>query len=205
MRKESREDPVIPFDYTQIVLLPTGAGTARRLDRGDIQQYGHPVRWLPDGKQIIFPGNQSGHEARCFVQNIDGGKPRPVTPEGVGWCQISPDGKWIAAEHFEGKDYRLYPVDGGEPLPIPGLLPGEKLDWTPDPNFMYVNQSRQIPIKIYRLNIVTGQRQLFKEVNPLDVTGLCGMSNIRLSADGRGYVYGYTRMLSDLYLVKGLQ
>jgi hypothetical protein len=123
----------------------------------------------------------------------------------VSWCHISPDGKWIAAEHFDGKDYRLYPVDGGEPLPIPGLLPGEKLDWTPDPKFMYVNQSRQIPIKIYRLNIVTGQRQLFKEVSPLDVTGLCGMFNIKLSADGRGYIYGYTRMLSDLYLVKGLQ
>lgn len=193
------------IDYAQIVLLPTGAGTARRLDRGDIQQYGHPVRWLPNGKQIIFPATQAGHEARCFVQNIDGGKPRPVTPEGVNWCQISPDGKWIAAEHFGGKDYRLYSVDGGEPLPIPGLLPGENLAWTTDPNFVYVNQSRPIPIKIFRLNITTGQRQLFKEVNPLDLTGLCGLSNIRLSADGRGYVYGYTRMLSDLYLVKGLQ
>jgi Tol biopolymer transport system component len=193
------------IDYTQIVLLPTGAGTARRLDRGDIQQYGHPVRWLPDGKQIIFPGSQAGHQARCFVQNIDGGKPRPVTPEGVNWCQISPDGKWIAAEHFGGKDYRLYPADGGEPLPIPGMLPGENFAWTADPNFVYVYQSKPLPIKIFRLNIVTGQRQLFKEVNPLDVAGLCGLSNIRLSADGRGYVYGYTRMLSDLYLVKGLR
>jgi len=26
-----------------------------------------------------------------------------------------------------------------------------------------------------------------------------------LSKDGRAYVYGYTRLLSDLYLVKGLQ
>jgi len=55
------------------------------------------------------------------------------------------------------------------------------------------------------LNIVMGQRQLFKELNPTDTTGLCDLSNIMLSQDGRAYVYGYTRLLSDLYLVKGLQ
>jgi hypothetical protein len=55
------------------------------------------------------------------------------------------------------------------------------------------------------LNIVSGQRQLFKEVSPLDEAGLCDLDNILMSADGRSYVYGYTRLLSDLYLVKGLQ
>src|SRR5258708_13491088 len=77
-------------DYTQIILLPTGAGTARHVDRGDVQQYGHPVRFLSDGKQIMFPGIQSGHETRCFIQNIDAGKPPPVTPQRVGACHSSP-------------------------------------------------------------------------------------------------------------------
>jgi sugar lactone lactonase YvrE len=99
----------------------------------------------------------------------------------------------------------LYPVDGGESRPIPGLLPGESFAWSPDPKFMYVNQWRQLPVKVYRLNVETGQRQLFKEVSPLDATGLCDLSNVRWSADGRGYVYGYTCLLSDLYMVKGLQ
>ena len=70
---------------------------------------------------------------------------------------------------------------------------------------MYVNQSKQLPVKIYRLNIVTGQRQLFKEVNPADVTGLYDVGHVIMSADGRSYIYGFTRLLSDLYLVKGLQ
>jgi hypothetical protein len=70
---------------------------------------------------------------------------------------------------------------------------------------MYASQGGQTSVKIYRLNIVTGQRQLFKEVTPTDVTGLCGLNHIILSADGRSYVYGYTRLLSDLYLVKGLK
>lgn len=191
--------------YTQLVLLPTGVGTAKRIERGDIQQYGHIVRWLPDGKRIIFSGNQAGHQTRCFIQDIDGGKPRPVSPEGANSCQVSPDGKLIAAKDLAGEGGRLYAIDGGESRPIPGLLPGENFAWTSDPKFMYVHQWRQIPVRIYRLDIVTGQRQFFKEVSPSDVTGLCDLSHVLLSSDGRAYVYGYTRLLSDLYLVKGLK
>jgi len=111
----------------------------------------------------------------------------------------------LASRDFAKKESRLYSIDGGEARPIPGLLPEESFSWTTDPKFMYVNQWKQTPIRIYRLNIVTGQRQLFKELNPVDVTGLCDVSNIKLSTDGRAYIYGYTRLLSDLYLVKGLQ
>jgi eukaryotic-like serine/threonine-protein kinase len=193
-------------DYAQIVLLPTGAGVSRRLDRGDIQQYGHSVRWLPDGKHVLFRGNQAGRESRCFTQDIDGGKPRPVTPEGVTGCQVSPDGKFIAGERIGSHEVRLYPLDGGESRPIQGLLGGESFVWTSDPKFVYVQQQRtHVPVRIYRLNIVTGQRQFFKELNPLDAAGLCEMSNVRFSADGGSYVYGYERFLSDLYLVKGLE
>ncbi|HEY4045424.1 MAG TPA: winged helix-turn-helix domain-containing protein [Acidobacteriaceae bacterium] len=191
--------------YTQLVLLPTGVGTAKRIERGDIQQYGHIVRWLPDRKRIIFSANQAGHETRCFIQDIDGGKPRPVTPEGVTLCQVSPDGKLIAGKDLGGTRGRLYPTDGGESRPIPGLLPGESFAWTSDPKFMYVQQGKRVPVRIYRLDIVSGQRQLFKELNPVDMTGLCDVHHIMLSADGRAYVYGYTRLLSDLYLVTGLK
>ncbi len=196
---------IATVDYAQLMLLPTGVGTARRIDRGGIQQYGHPVRWLSDGKRIIFYGNLPGQQVRCFIQNIDGGQPHPVTPEGVGGCHASPDGKWIATKALSSNEGRLYPVDGGESQSIPGLLPGENFAWTTDPKFMYVHQWKQSSMKIYRLNIETGQRQLFKEVTPVDTAGLCDLSNILLSADGRAYVYGYTRLLSDLYLVKGLQ
>jgi DNA-binding winged helix-turn-helix (wHTH) protein/Tol biopolymer transport system component len=192
------------INYAQLVLLPTGAGNSRRIDSGGIQQYGH-ILWLPYGNQLVFAGKQAGHETQCFIQNIDGGKPRAITPEGVSSCHPSPDGKWIAAREIASKQGRLYPLDGGQPRAIPGLLPGEDFAWTSDPKFMYVNQWEQVPVKIYRLNVATGQRQFFKEVNPADAAGLCDVGHIILSADGRSYVYGFTRLLSDLYLVKGLQ
>ena len=188
---------------TQLLLLPTGAGTAKRLDRGDIEQYGMEAHWLPNGQQIIFSGNQPGHAARCFVQNVDGGKPRPVTPEGVAFCIVSPDGKLIAGTGLAGS--WLYPLKGGEGRPIPGLLPGEDLTWTSDPQFMYAYQWKQAPVKIYRLNISSGQRQFFKEITPPELTGNCDVTGVLFSADGRYYAYSYTRLLSELYLIKGLK
>jgi hypothetical protein len=45
-----------------------------------------------------------------------------------------------------------------------------------------------VPAKIYRLNIVTGQRLLFKEINPSDETGTSDLSEVVFSTDGRSYV-----------------
>jgi DNA-binding winged helix-turn-helix (wHTH) protein/Tol biopolymer transport system component len=189
--------------YTQLELLPTGAGTIRHIERDGIQQYRHMIHWMPDGKQILFSGNEAGRAVRCYVQNIDGGKPRPVTPEGVSMCQVSPDGKLIAGVDASGM--KLYPLDGGAPRSITGLQPGEFFDWTSDPRFGYVYERKTAPVKIYRLNLQNGQRQLFKEIDPADETGLYDMSHLMMSADGRAYVYGYTRLLSELYLVSGVK
>ena len=162
-------------NYKQIVLLPTGAGNLKRIDVDGIQRYEHGVHWLPDGKQIVFTGELAGHLARCFIQNVDGGPPRPVTPEGVTFCQVSPDGKMLAAGDVDGRDAKIYPMNGGEPRPIPGLLRHEGFEWTSDPDFLYVFAPKDVPIRIYRLNIQTGQRQLFKEITLPDMPGLCGI------------------------------
>jgi hypothetical protein len=188
-----------------LLLLPTGAGTAKRLDQGDIQQYWYGANWTPDGKQIIFSANGTGHAVQCFAQDVDGGKPRAVTPEGVKFCKISPDGKLIAGNGLTGGGGWLYPIEGEQPRPIPGLQAGESFTWTSDPHWLYVYQWKQSPIKVYRLNILTGQRQFFREMTPPDVAGLHDISHIYFSSDGRAYVYSYTRLLSELYLVKGLK
>ena len=191
--------------YTQLMLLPTGAGTVKRIDKDGIEQYRHGIHWMPDGKQIVFTGNEVGRPARCFIQNIDGGKPRPITPEGVSGCQVSPDGQSVASGEMMESEARLYPLDGGPSRAIPGLLPGEGIKWTTDPRFVYTVQGKGTPAKIYRLNILNGQRQFFREIDPSDETGICDVSQILFSADGRAYVYGYTRLLSELYLVDGLR
>ena len=184
---------------TQMMLLPTGAGAAKRLERGDIQQYFHGAHWLPGGTQIVFPATQQGHGIRCFIQSIDGGAPHPVTPEGVSSCQASPDGKSVAGAGT------IYPLDGGPPRAIPGLFADETFAWTSDPRFIYAYQIKPAPVTVYRVNVLTGQRDPFRELRPTDMTGLGPISHILFSADGRAYVYSYARFLSELYLVTGLQ
>jgi hypothetical protein len=191
--------------YTQLELLPTGAGTIKKLDRGSIEQYQHSLHWMPDGKQIIFSGNEAGHLPRCFIQNVDGGKPRPLTPEGVSGCRVSPDGQLVSAMDPLDQSMKLYSLNGGPARSIPGLLPGEAFSWTTDPRYVYASLGKVAPVKVYRLNIENGQRQLFKEINPSDETGLCDMTMILFSANGKAYVYGYTRLLSEIYLVNGLK
>jgi DNA-binding winged helix-turn-helix (wHTH) protein/Tol biopolymer transport system component len=191
--------------YSQIMLLPTGAGTVKRIDKGGIDRYGHMIDWMPDSKQIVFTANLPGHGVRCFIQNIDGGRPRPLTPEGVGMCQVSPDGQLLIGKDLMGGVARFYPMDGGAPRAIPGLAQGEMLEWSSDPHILYVYQEKDEPVRVYRLNVVSGEREFFREFHPSDITGLSDMTHILFSADGRAYVYSYVRMLSELYLVKGLK
>jgi eukaryotic-like serine/threonine-protein kinase len=195
---------ITTVNYSQLELLPTGAGTLRKLDPGTIQQYRHGMHWLPDGKQIVFAGNEAGRQPRCFLQSVDGGKPRPITPEGVIWCMVSPDGQSVAGWRAGQAEGFLYPVAGGTPQPIVGLLPGEGFTWTTDPHVVYAYMEKMAPAKVYRLNIVTGKREFFKEINPTDETGMCNLSHILFSANGKAYVVGYTRSLSELYLVSGV-
>jgi hypothetical protein len=101
--------------------------------------------------------------------------------------------------------FKLYPLAGGPVRPIPGLLPEESISWTTDPHYLYASSGKVAPVRVYRLNIENGQRQLFKELNPLDETGLCDLTNILFSPNGKAYVYGYTRLLSEIYLVNGLK
>ena len=51
----------------------------------------------------------------------------------------------------------------------------------------------------------TGQRTLWKQLMPPDPAGVEYVGPISAYSDGKSYVYGYRRMLSDLYVVDGLK
>ena len=43
--------------------------------------------------------SEPGHALRYFVQDLNGGQPKPISPEGIGsgrMVNVSPDGKWVA-------------------------------------------------------------------------------------------------------------
>jgi len=190
----------------QIVLLPTGAGGPKIVTKDAIN---HQVAvFFPDGKRILFSGNEPGRGTRLYVQDLEGGKPQAITPEGIRlWRSkpISPDGKSVIARGPEGRVF-LYDISPSEPRPVPGLEPGEiPVQWSPDGKSIYVYRRGDVPARVFRVERETGKRELWKELQPGDTTGLEEVANVWLTPDGRSYVYNHIRTLCDLYLAEGLK
>jgi Tol biopolymer transport system component len=194
------------YTPSQLVLLPTGAGETKRLEIPGIETFGRLLNWFPDGKRILFNGKEPGHDWRMYVYDLNGGNPRAVTPEGVVGGLISPDGKAFIAADPLGKKY-LYPIAGGDARPIPGLSEDDResiAGWSADGYSLYLFRFAEVPFKISRLDLATGQRELFKEVVPIDPAGILD-SSISLTPDGKGYLYQLGRNQTTLYVVEGLK
>ena len=164
---------------------------------------------FPDGKRILVAGSEPGHSTRLYVRDLEGGKLRPVTPEKIEVSNaediLSPDGKWIAVSEA-GQNARLYPVDGGEPRPISAIAEGDvPIQWTSDGRSLYVRRWDEIPARVFRLDLGTGRRELWKQIMPADHTGVIKISGILPTPDGRAYGYSYLRILSELYVAEGLK
>jgi DNA-binding winged helix-turn-helix (wHTH) protein/Tol biopolymer transport system component len=189
----------------QLFLLPTGAGQTIRLERGDVQSFTGQATWFPDGKRVLFATRGPNRTTRLYSQDVEGGPPRPVAAEGIGFGPISPDGKLIAGRSPDRR-IALYPVNGGEPLPVEGVEAGEQpIHFSPDGRYLFITRFRELPGKIYRLEIKTGRRELWKELAPPDPDWFGAIATGHMTPDGRSYVYSYNNVISTLYLVDGLK
>jgi Tol biopolymer transport system component len=189
----------------KLVVLPTRAGEPQTLSGKPMNYVG--ARWFPDGKHFLFSGNEPDHGVRLYVQDLAGGKPLAISPEGTYGLAylISPDGKEVAAVGPDQKGY-LYPVGGGDPRPIPSLGAGElPVAWSSDGHSIFVYRSAELPAKVDLIELSSGRRAHWKELRPSDPAGVEFIGPILMTADARTYVYGYRRLLSDLYVVEGLK
>ena len=189
----------------QMFLLPTKAGEPRTITNDSIDHIA--ASWTPDGKQLIFTGREPGRGVRLYIQDLEGGKPKPISPEGGGTTNVhvSPDGKFVMGVDADGKRL-FFPVNGGEPQPVPGIQPGEGLDgFTADGKSIFVHNFAGLPCVITRVDLATGKRTPWKQLVPADAAGVDSIGGIGITPDARSYVYSYPRELSDLYVVEGLK
>jgi WD40 repeat protein len=184
-----------------LTLLPTGAGEARSIPLGDVNPY--LAQWFPDGRRLLLGGMVPGREGRLYVLDTEKGALRPLTPEMTGVGALSPDGQWVATIGHDG--HFLYPVEGGERRPLPGLTIEEwPVGWSADSRAVLLRREGALPMPLLRLDPITGRKEPWKELAPPDRAGVIWMSPL-VAADGASYVYTYHRLLSDLYLVVGLK
>jgi serine/threonine protein kinase len=195
----------------QIFVIPTGPGQPRRIDTPSLRMGGR-MGFFPDSRRIWFLAEDRRGDRRAWVQDLGGGRPRAVTPAGVGGLMLSGDGRFLCARASDG-DWNLYSTETTETHKVLGLFPGdEPIQWTADGKFIYVRSADSLRpgepatiTHVYRLDPRTGRRELWKEIHPVNPSSGGGIGTIFFSADGKTCVYTHHRYSSELFLVEGLK
>ena len=185
-----------------LVLYPTGVGEMKQMKDDGLN---HSMAFLPDGKRLCFRATEPGHGVRLYVESLDDAKAHAFSPEGVGSvssCRPMDAGCWA----WSGSEGLLVSRCRRRGETCAGTAARERVTgWSADGRSIFVMARGQIPAQVFRVDVATGQRTLWKTIEPADAAGIDTIGRVLVSADDKSYVYGYNRTLSDLYLVQGLK
>ena len=189
----------------QVVLYPTGSGDARKLPGPKMSlNIRDVVDWFADGKRMLFCGREASAPSRCYVQSIDGGDPKVVTPDDVTDAILASDDRTLLIRRVSGV-FQSMTIGGGAPVDVKGLIPSDRaLAWTPDRSALIVTNLTLLPAPIDRVDLATGKRVRIKELRPADLAGVSGISGLQWLPDGRGYAYVFGRLRAQLLVVTGV-
>jgi len=188
----------------RLTLYATGAGEPRLLENGEIQAY-DSAGFFPDGKRVLACGSAAGQLTRCYVQDLDGGAPRAITPPGTSHGLISPDGSSVLVR---GPDERffIYATTGGAPKSVQGTTSDDEvIRWSANGLSLLLNHKGKVPARIERLDLLTGKRTLVKELAPPSLSGVVNIRNIAFADNERSYAYTFDRVLCRMASVSGLK
>ena len=204
---------VVRASPLELVLLPTGAGEPKPLKKSSVTPENWAAIFYPDGRKIIFLGNAAGRPRRMYEQDLEGGDPRPISPEGVIGCCLSPDAKRLVVRGQAGEQLSILTVADGTVRPLAGSEPGDlALEWSADGSSLFVRPRRiddtivggaSLTDRVFRLNVESGRRELWKEFRPADPGGMNGIGIGAITPDGKTLAFTYGRRNSDLYVVSG--
>ena len=192
------------------MLLPTGVGEERTVSVDPLVNVQF-AGWFPDGDRLLLMANDAEGRLRLFERAVEGETPpRPITPPGVVGVPrgLTPDGKHVLAVSYDGGSRKpaLYPVDGGDPIPVPDPEPGANpVGWNKDGTAFRLTRDEGRARSIYGADMKTGNETLLHWIEPLDPAGVEEFGRTLVSADGRAYAYTLHRTLSTLFLVDGLK
>jgi hypothetical protein len=197
---------ILPGGPAQVKLIPIGPGQPRTIAVPGLEHiHSGSAHFLADGKRITLNANEPGHGVRCYLVDLDGGKPVPITPEGIAGGLVSPDGQYILRADAAGV-VAVYPITGGAPRPVPNLEPGfVPLQWSEDNSTVYGYRPGQGPTKVYKVNLRTGEKILVQELQPETATGVVTIAPVVVTRDGSRSAYSYYQVFSVLYLISGLR
>jgi hypothetical protein len=183
----------------QTRVIPTGAGEPKtvnlKIDRAQ------PIGFAADDKHLLINGVNSEGKRQTFEVDFDGSNQRAYTPPGTVVRGVAADGCCEIRQTPEGAQL-LHLANGTvEPFQAPG--PNEQIvGAAADFSTLYISERNGKQVKLWRVDRRSGARTFMTEILPHDSTGVMGVNNIGVSADGKTIVYGYTREVSELYLAR---
>jgi hypothetical protein len=99
-----------------------------------------------------------------------------------------------------------HPLDEGVQRPVPKLADGfAPLRWCPGNRSLLVYRAGDVPVKIFRMDVETGEQNLWKELAPAYRTGLSSVHPLRVRADCKSLAYSAGYHSEALWLVDGLR
>jgi hypothetical protein len=203
-----------PFaEDSELALVPTGPGTQRHVDTGGIRIPPNAGAWVPDASgpgALVVTGRERNGPLRLYWIPLDGsGASRAITPADFGLAPnghvVSLDGRRVFARPASGLAME-FDIGGEGPTPVPGLLASDlPIAMDRDGQHLYVQATRNVPSRIDRVDTLTGERERWLELSPLDPAGVFTVDRLFMSADGKAYCYSIRRIISRLVVVDGLQ
>jgi len=190
-------------DTDRLIVVPTGAGAPRTLEIPAIQGYAGAL-WFPDGRRILFNGREADNKLRAYVLDDLDASPRALTPKGTWGRAVSPDGAAVAAMET-GHGISVWPTAGGPPRFVSGTDGDRPVAWTSDGRALWVYKRGELPANVYRVEVATGARRLWRSIAPRDMAGVHSIAEIYVTPDGHAYFYSFERVLSQLYVARGLR
>jgi hypothetical protein len=189
----------------RVTLVPIGPGQPRMIALPGLEHISNGnVHFLADGKHITLNASEPGHGARTYLVDFEGGKPIPITPEGITTGLISPDGRLIVRPN-DATGFAVYPLAGGASHLVPDLDPDFRpMQWSGDNSSVYGYLPEEIPAKVYKVNLVTGKKTVLQELQPETTVGLVSIAPVVMNRDGSRFAYSYHQMFSVLYVISGL-
>ena len=184
-------------------VLPIGAGEPVTLPTEGLEAGG--MAWFHDSRRLLFTANQPGQPPRFLVLDTTTGSKQTIAFDGAAFvADISPDSKRALAYRMDGS-WALYPLDGGAPVRIPGVGPEDTSFKFVDDRTLFVAANGRLPVEVYRLDLTTGKKTLFRSFEPPDKAGVSYVRNAVISLDGSAYAYQYRRWLTNLFVATGLR
>jgi Tol biopolymer transport system component len=194
---------VLPSQPNRLILYPTGIGEVRPIDVSPVHVLNIVSSWTSDGSKVLFMGAERDGPPQAFLLDTSSGNLSHVTSPGTSDAIVSPDGRYVVAKNPSNKFF-VYPVSGGESRPVGGMLANEfPIQWDTSSRRLYV-WSRTLPAKIFLVDIGSGTRRPWLEITPSEQSGLL-YGEVVITPDGLSYGYRYRRVLTDLFLARGLR